>query len=512
MQIKLYSFQKRNNSTKSPVVSGSGATPALTLTGYLRQPSSVINPVFQIKRIENDASPDLYNYAYIPAFRRFYFITDWIWVDGLWECHCNDDVLASWKSQIANIDAYIERCAGNADPQDITRDWDGAIIDRMYPAKTDFDCEETYINVEWNYSNINDGCYVLGVFGGQANSIGSAVNYWALTSTQMGNFMSYLLGDSFFDNAGFGLGTTEVLTRNMAKALMNPLQYIASCMWFPFPSSYISGGTSRNIQIGPYQLASGTGPQGVYLGATGTHIYDFDVDVPIHPQATTRGKYLMYPPFSKYSLILPPFGTMPIDYSFFEVGDKLNVNVMVDCVTGKARLYLGAKDYYDQSLLKKRFYETSTQFGVPIQIAQVANDFISATTSFINANTSAHAGAMQVMGATQGGIAGLTGAVHETGMMLNSIANAVESTFPQLVSHGINGSFSSFRGTPVLLGRFAVVVDENRAEIGRPLCAIRRISSLSGYIKCADVHVEFYCLADEERKIKEFMTSGFFFE
>ena len=506
MDIKLYSFKKRVNSTKAPVVSGEHPTSATTLTGYLREPSSVINPIFKIKRIANDASPDLYNYAYIPEFRRFYFINDWVWVDGLWECHCNVDVLASWKSSIANISAYVERCAGNLDPSSGVADWDGSIIDKLYPTTTDFDIEQTAISPGWMTSTPDTGCFILGVFGGEANNIGTAVTYWALTKSQMGSFMSYLLSDTFFDNAGFGALTTEPLSRNMAKALMNPIQYIASCMWFPFSATNVRTGSQRNIQIGPYQLASGSGPQGYYLGGSATYSYDFDVTVPIHPQSASRGKYLLYPPFSKYSLILPPFGTMPIDISYFEVGDKLNCNVLVDCITGKARLYLGAKDGSNSLLLKNRFYETSTQFGVPIQIAQVANDAMKSTTSIISAVTNN-------LGAAYSTFKGQYGsAIQQTGMWLSSVADAVEAQFPQIISEGVNGSFASFIGSPTLTARFAVIVDENRTELGRPLCTFRTISTLSGFIKCADVDIEFYCLDDEEKMIKSHLTNGFFFE
>lgn len=507
MDIKLYSFRKRVNSTKAPIVYGSDPTVGITLSGYLREPSSLINPIFKIKRFDNDASPDWFNYAYIPEFRRFYFITDWLWADGLWECHCKCDVLASWKSSIANIDAYVERCAGNADSTSIIPDWDGSIIDKMYPTTTNFDIEQTAVTPGWITYTPETGCFILGVFGGEANTIGTAVNYWALNKTQMGSFMSYLLSDTFFDNAGFGALTTEPLSRNMAKALMNPIQYISSCMWFPFSADSVRTGSSRNIQIGPYQLASGSGPQGYYLGGAATYSsYDFDVDIPIHPQAASRGKYLMYAPYSQYSLILPPFGTMPIDISYFEVGDKLNCDVIVDCITGKARLYLGAKDGQNSLLLKNRFYETSTQFGVPIQIAQVANDAMRGNSSIISAVTNN-------LGAAWSTFSGQYGAgIQQTGMWISSIGDAVEAQFPQIISEGVNGSFSAFRGSPTLTARFAVVIDENRTELGRPLCAVRRISSLSGYIQCAEVDIEISCLDDEEKMIKQFMTTGFFFE
>lgn len=503
MKIKLYSgFRKKPNSTKIP----DSTVTEKELDGYLREPCSVVSPVFKIKRPVLDFVPDVYNYAYIPLMGRYYFIKDWVWQEGLWECHCNIDVLGTWKTNIGGMTAYVERCVRNASAQDDTEYWNRYAIDKMYPTTTEFTIEQTAITPGWITSTPENGCFILGVFGGEANNIGTAVTYWALTKAQMGSFMSYLLSDTFFDNAGFGLLTTEPLSRNMAKALMNPLQYIASCMWFPFSASDVRTGSARNIQIGPYQLASGSGPQGYYLGGSATYSYDFDVTVPRHPQYILRGWYLMYPPFSKYSLILPPFGTMPVDITYIEVGDKLNCNVLVDCITGKARLYLGAKDQYDSHLLKNRFYETSTQFGVPIQIAQVANDAMKANTSIISAVTNNLGAAWSTFSGQYGS------AIHQTGMWISSVGDAVEAQFPQIISEGVNGSFSAFQGSPTLTARFAHIVDENFEEIGRPLCAMRQINTLSGFIKCAEVSVEFPCLDDEEILITKHMTTGFFFE
>ena len=54
MQILLYSgFRKRENSTLTPLVTDA----TRTVTGYLREPCSIMNPVFKIERFPSDASP-----------------------------------------------------------------------------------------------------------------------------------------------------------------------------------------------------------------------------------------------------------------------------------------------------------------------------------------------------------------------------------------------------------------------------------------------------------------------
>lgn len=512
MHIFLYSgFRKRPNSTKIP----DSSVTYKDLEGYLREPCSVVTPVFNIKRPILDFVPNVYNYAYIPNMNRYFFIRDWIWNDGLWECHCEEDVLASWRSSIGNTEAYIERCSHNFNQQSSVPEYDGSIIDKTYPVKTDFQTEQWSITSPFSGVTVDNGCFVLGVFGGSATNAGTAVDYWALTPAQMARVSSYLLSDPYFENAGF-TNLTQPITIGLAKSLVNPIQYITSCMWFPFSATSIASGSATTIKIGPYNLDASQGPQGYHLGASATAHYTIDVTVPVHPQAATRGDYLRYNPFSRYSLLFPPFGTMPIDIAYYAPNDVLEIDIVIDCITGKARMCLRFKSSDSSSLIRKYFYETSSQFGVPIQLAQVANDAMRAVTSVINATTTAIAGAMDVMGATQGGIAGLSGAVHETGLHLNSIANAVESMFPQLITQGVTGSFSAFSSYnsvyPALTARFGIVVDENREEWGRPLCQIRYINTFAGFVKCGDIHVDFGCLAEENRMIENFLMSGFFYE
>lgn len=492
MEIDLYSrFEKRLNSTKRPTNSDTH----ITLTGNLREPCSITAPVFKIKRLNPDQTPERYNYAFIPYFARYYFITDWIWAEGLWECHCKVDVLASWRPYIGATSAYIERCAYT---------YDGAIIDTLYPATSNLNIQETYINTPWGaYTDPDEGCYVIGVIGKAASAnLGTAVTYYALTASQMDTLTSYLFSDTFYDSAGFPqTGNQEPITHKVAMAMINPLQYIVSCMWFPHPVSGLGSSTARRIYVGPYETIG----QGYYLGGSAGYEHDFDISIPVHPQAPTRGKFLMYPPYTKLTLVLPPFGTIPVDASYFEVGDKINVNIAVDCVTGKARLYLGVKKV-DPTLDKKRFYETSTQFGVPIQLAQQTTDFLKSATSLVGASAGETGFAIQLFSGNP------VGASHSGLMALRSIGDAVRASFPQVISQGINGSFVAFWGTSLLTARHSILVDEDNTECGRPLCEVRRIDTLPGFIKCGEASVDYGCLEEENTMIHRYLLDGFFWE
>ena len=65
--VHLYSFTKRENSTKRP---SSGGT---TYNCVLIDETSLMNPVF---KLDIGSNPIGKNYAYVPDFDRYYFITD----------------------------------------------------------------------------------------------------------------------------------------------------------------------------------------------------------------------------------------------------------------------------------------------------------------------------------------------------------------------------------------------------------------------------------------------------
>ena len=77
-----------------------------SLTGFLKQGSSVINPIITVE-IEN---PSQFNYCHIPQFHRYYFISDTVNVkNNIWEIHMHVDTLSSFKSQIRRNRAIIDK-------------------------------------------------------------------------------------------------------------------------------------------------------------------------------------------------------------------------------------------------------------------------------------------------------------------------------------------------------------------------------------------------------------------
>lgn len=85
------------NNTSSPNTVSKTTTTVDTITGTLRSPSSIMDPVIQIQR----ASPVEFNYFYISEFNRYYYLKDVVvGTSGLITISGHVDVLKSFDSQI----------------------------------------------------------------------------------------------------------------------------------------------------------------------------------------------------------------------------------------------------------------------------------------------------------------------------------------------------------------------------------------------------------------------------
>lgn len=492
-------FTKRLNSTKRPVEGGIVAKH--TLTGVLKDPCSIMNPVIDIQNIPVQNAPSVMTYAYIPSFERYYFVKDWVWNDGLWTVYLNVDTLASYKNHIGDTFAYIERCAGVAQGQPGPY-YDGTIIDKMYPAKNQFVTQNQVITAPWSTGwNIDDGTYILGVISGASSTnVGGAVHYYAMTQTQINNLLNYLMSDTFFDNIGFpnSSQSTAQLTHDVAKSIINPIQYITSCYWFPIDVSDITSTTDVSINVGPWTTI-GTGKP---LTSRVGYRQSYTLTLPIHPQSISRGAYLNYAPYTRFTCSIAPFGSFQIDPSYVPANREVVLTIQVDGITGKACLQIARNDQ-TQGLVDF-FFETTAMFGVPIQLAQMASDYIGAIKTGLSGLTGT-----AVAGAAFGsGGAGLA--------FLGTVGSVLSELAPAVTSEGVNGSFIAFERLighyDRLTSRFVYIVDEDNAEMGRPLCGVRQINTLAGFIKCGEATVDFNAFDEEITMIHNHMLQGFFWE
>lgn len=100
MNIVLY----KNASDKNTI--GKSLSGAITLSGVLRDESSILSPNI---RIASNTNLSHYNYAYIDSFGRYYFVSITVERTGVWSLDLECDVLESFKTEILANSAIIER-------------------------------------------------------------------------------------------------------------------------------------------------------------------------------------------------------------------------------------------------------------------------------------------------------------------------------------------------------------------------------------------------------------------
>lgn len=478
MIVQFFNFSKRPNSTKQ--VSPSDATKLEITNAYLKDETSFQNPTIILKEKPNNVvfSPSGYNYCAIPYWQRYYFVTDWRWSNGVWEVDLKVDVLASFKTAIGNTSAYIIRSASQ---------YNGDIIDTFYPTTTVTAITKQNIMSEIYHTTIPGGCFVLGCINNSSSNRVGSITYYALTDTELNNVLVYMFGDGIYNASN----VTEI-SKGLYKSLVNPFQYIVSCMWFPYAASNV-GDTVDHVKVGYWD----TGVNGRYINKIIDEI-GFKTQSPIarHPQIA-RGSYLDHAPYTTLTAYLPPFGEIPIDttYMIFGNNNYLYGKMYLDFITGVANCYFTITDGYDIETTADpyRFMTMRTaQVGVPIQISQVLSDY---------------ANSLQGVGAAVGDAF----TWNFSGVFKNILASYA-ADMPKVSTQGANGSFIEIIEPPYLIVEHKQLVDENLAEFGRPLCNTRTINTLSGYIQTGEADHEFAGTDAERKEINQYLTDGFFYE
>lgn len=348
MKVKFYSlFIKKFNSTKVPTNSDF----SVEIDGEIKGDFSPLAPVlrFQSAGFPVGTVP-AYRYAYIPGFARYYFVS-WAFIDGAWEGSFKCDVLGSFATQIKNSTQYVARSAS---------DMNGGLIDPAYATRLSFD--STDYNVQSKAltdifgANYAGGTYVIGVIGAAATSYGGqmyarnigAVVYYAMGRDAFTALMASLLSSVNWLN----IDASEI-SEGLQKALINPAQYIVSCVWLPIPASAFVDGTgqgwgseiladiTQSINFGwwSFNLGYNTRKLGFPTAQYNNWHVTFQFTIARHPDSMTFGTWVNLSPYSRYVLSLPCFGLYELDTTKL-AGNLLTVDYYIHPFNGDASAYV----------------------------------------------------------------------------------------------------------------------------------------------------------------------------
>lgn len=526
------SVTKRTNSTLVPSLTGGETIPI-----SLKDPCSIMDP----KVLITHSNPTSYNYMYIAMFNRYYFVNDWTSDHGMWIASCTVDVLASFKSSILARHEYVLRSAS---------EFDGAVVDTAYPATVNRDFQRVpphqTITSELEYFPFQQGLsYIVGITGcvtyeaGQSTDalreysksmVGSVSYYW-LSRGELYALIKYLLSQDALQD----MWNISDISDNLQKGIIDPLQYINTVVAVPFDRvldnefDATQGTATRHIYYGYFSIACTDLPDWDGHSAW-VELYKPFVNHQMecsfrlnanHPYASTRGKYLNFSPYTEYQMTFEPFGNFVLDPKNFEDAVGLKCVIDFEGVTGIGTLKIHPYEMPEVGETpvvnpRRLIHYAQAQVGIPISIAQVKQDYVKRIGGDIS-------GAMGMI-ASGAGLAGsiasgnIPGAIASGAGLVNSassmIGNAIESMIPNASTKGTNGClYTLFAMSPYLYISWTLPVDDDNAQLGRPLCKVKTLSTLSGYCQVRDADVAIAGATEGEMNaVRGLLNGGFFIE
>lgn len=453
LTVTLYKFAKRRNSTKQPASTDTHKD----LSALMKSPSSVITPVITVKD-----NPVGYNYVYISDFSRYYFINDISYSLGEWTLYLTCDALASFKTTLGGLSAYILRSASNKN---------GYLKDKIYPLTG----KHTKSVQDWNPTPINaSGNVYLTVA-----SISAGQNALKMTMANFTTLINELMG---YGNDGNLWQTIEQAIKNQT---FNPIQYINSAYYSPISFASSGGGA---LTVGDYPT---TANYSVVSNPYVTMSHTFTIAS--HPQSS-RGIYTNMSPYSEHTVSAGPFGQFAVPSDLLtETTNTVDLEICIDTRNGTAVLVAKCNGV--------RFARISSSVGVPIPVAQVSRDILGGAVSIASGFASA-------------AIAGWTG---DPTLLLPAFSTAlggVETLNQSVVSTtGTLGSLANLYDDYHLTSVWYEIADDDNTNNGRPLCDYAQINTLSGFMSCEKgIFRSAEATENEINEINGYMVSGFYYE
>ena len=455
MQITLYKFSKRNNSTKRP-------SDGTTVSCVLKEDTSVLSPAFRLHMNTLD-------YNYCKWDNRYYYINDVIsMANNYTEIRCSVDALASWKDYIGSSSEYVLRSASAND---------GYIPDMLYPIKAKPTVRELSADTMHTNFILTGGMYVVGVVNDDNNSSG-AITYYGMLAADFRTFLHFMFNTPSY----MGISSTEI-SDSLTKALVDPFQYIKSCVWYPCS---VTGSINATVKFGWWTYNASPALQCLVIGESDRIITASEtLVIPQHPQAAARGKYLNGSPFRRMTGYCYNFGKFVIDPTYWIEGGNLLLRMNIDVFSN-----VGVLRIYDASgNITNQMYSS---IGVDIPIAQLSVNPI------------------QPLLSAAGGIGSLA-----TGNVLgyaNGLFSAIDAMIPQSQSSGSNGTKVAYNQIPKIIIEDYLAANDSNIHNGRPLCQERTIGSLSGYMVIDNPDVNIPCTSTEKDTITAALAGGFYYE
>ena len=497
--VTFYTFTKKANSTAQPSASGS------TYACVGKSPLSVTSPRLQLKLADGAAdNPAAWNYAYIPSFSRYYWVSEWTNTGPIWEASLSVDALASWKTNIGNLSLYVFRSSYS---------YNLRLTDTLYPQLITPRRLKVTLPKVWTVGGANepnDARNTCSIVAGIIS--GNSTKYYAFTPTNWARFYNGLFSQDYYNAVLGAFGATEYPE---AKVAINPLQYITGALLIPwgigasrFQIDYVSSVSS--ITVGNAAVTSSPAYTAYVLNDEIADPWNWYIQLGSdfwHPQTDERGDWLKYAPYTEYTLFFPPIGNIQLEPSLIADAEYIRFYMYTDFKAGTGMLEVIADYGSSKTMILSR---VEFALGASIQLANVTTPGVNRA----NAETYNLASALYGGGGSfASNMNQLVGKIPIIGQFRNNgIESAIHGLTPHLSTRGSFGSLATMGGVPRLDVTQWYLANDDLAGRGRPLADIRQLSTIPGYISADADEVQIPCTASELNEIKNAIAEGFYYE
>ena len=469
MDIRVFTdFTKRKNSTKQP---GGGQV----IRCVLKEDTSILRPVFIL-------DTPIANYTYVQAFGKYYFVSDVVNLDASrCEVHCALDVLASYKADIVNYPAFVERAASY---------FDEYVNDPLLSGRQLVIKDDHYITALTNFFNVT-GCYVVQVMNKNDGVI--------LMAMDDPSPINKILMPATYT-------TTDIqkwIDSKIAQAFDLDV-YIGTIKWVPFKASALSNLTTNELAVGPLGVNLG----GVTLyRVTSDKTYKHMIAFLNLPTSGFFGDFRdTNDAFTQYTLSLPGVGFVPLNADFvgscIKNGMQISIDIFIDLVSGDVTYDVSSYEAA-QVNYKGPFAQFKGNVSVDVPIGKSSGHPIRTATTYISglAGGGGSAAAGNVV----------SGAATIFSSQLEAIGNNIR---PQVSMMGGSGNKADMKNhTTITLTRRQYGAKEYPTAVaGRPLMQNIVLGNLYGFIKCGAASVPVNAPDQVRDEINSYLNNGFYME
>lgn len=463
MQLNLFSFPKRQNSTAVPTTGGTA------VDVVLKNETSMNNPVFLLSGARPDANYCQFEDAY-------YFIDDVRSLrTNLWEIICTLDVLGTYRTEIGNTTAFVEYAqAGN-----------NQIVDQRLGVEygvAGVNVETVGGAIPYMDVDINDFAVFISVVGtSSTETYCISAQALAFLFYQTGTWVDTLLDQSTIDTSSVesAVGSTMNILIEGFKQLIasgNAADCIRDAYCLPIVAPVDVLDQASTLWLGMFNT---TVSANKVSGAGNT---ERTVSVPIPHQYSD---WRRQSPYEIVQLFLPLYGTINIPSDIAADSDSLSVRAILNVRSGDYTYYVSGSGRGGHEII------VGGNCAAPLAVGASNINLMQAVSAGLGMGVNAAFGNMVGAAASLLNIAPAPHSVGQTGGISN------RSPRIQCLVY--------YRNTSDAPGAAA-------ASHGIPLQAARQLSTLSGYIQTRGASVSGAIRGVLRDQINDILDSGFFRE